>query len=102
MNKKHKITNEEVEHSPKHPFFISPPSSLKEGSAKDCAEERGGLNTATRKSEFEIKEEQEIMNKKHKITNEEVEHSPKHPFFISPPSSLKEGSVRDCVEEGVV
>jgi hypothetical protein len=42
------------------------------------------------------------MNKKYKITNEEVEHSPKHPFFISPPSSLKEGSAKDCAEEGVV
>jgi hypothetical protein len=61
---------------------------------------RGGFNTATRKSEFEIKEEQEIMNREHIITNEEVEHSPKDPFFISPPSSLKEGSVVLCGGRG--
>jgi hypothetical protein len=36
---------------------------------------RGGFNTATRKSEFERKEEQEIMNREHIITNEEVEHN---------------------------
>jgi hypothetical protein len=36
---------------------------------------RGGLEIGRKKSKFERKEEQEIMNKKYKITNKEVEHN---------------------------